>query len=169
MRTMIVATSVFFSAAIALAAEDKIDKNDKTVSFPSGKSPAVTLTVPGTAKVTTNEKGKTTIDTSKFNLYLWAPKVKTIDKAVAGIANTVKSEVVNLKIEETKTIKVAGGEAKHLIAKGNEADNNDPGTTDIVVFTCGGRVIVACIHGEEDFAPKHRQAMLDMLKTAKAP
>ena len=169
MRTMIVAAAVLLSAAVALAAENKSDKNDKTVSFPSGKRPAVTLTVPGTAKVTTNEKGKTTIDTNKFNLYLWAPKVKTVGKAVDGIANTVKSEVVNLKIGETKTIKVAGAEAKHLIATSNEADDNDPGTTDIVVFTCGGKVIVACIHGEEEFAPKHRQAMLDMLKTAKAP
>lgn len=168
MRTMIVAAAVLLSAAVALAAGDKNDKNDKSVSFPPGKKPAVTLTVPGTVKVTT-DKGKTTIDTNKFNMYLWATKAKTIDNEVKVVAKTVKSEVVNLKIEETETIKVAGADAKHLIAKSNEADDNDPGTTDIVVFTSGGKVIVACIHGEEDFAPKHRQAMLDLLKTAKAP
>ncbi len=156
---------MLFTAAIALAAEDK---NDKTVSIPPGKSPAVTLTVPKTAKVTT-DKGKTTIDTNKFNLYLWATKAKTVDNAVKNVARTVKSEVVNLKIDETKKIKVGGADAKHLIAKSNEADDNDPGTTDIVVFTSGGKVIVACIHGENDYASKHRQEMLDMLGTAKAP
>ena len=140
---------------------------DKTVSFPPGKDAAVTLTVPKTAKVTT-DNGKTTIDTSKFNLYLWlAPKAKTVDEAVAGVGDIVKSEAINLKIEETKSIKVAGADAKHLMAKSNEADDNDPGTTDIVVFTSGGKVIVACIHGENDFAVRNRQAMLDMLGTAK--
>ncbi len=177
MRTMIVAILLLFTTAIALAADKTADKapdktadktTDKTVSFPPGKNPAVTLTVPKAANVTT-DKGKTTIDTSKFNLYLWATKAKTVDNATKNVARTVKSEVVNLKIEDTKTIKVAGADAKHLIAKSNEADDNDPGTTDVVVFSSGGKVIVACIHGENDFAPKHRQAMLDMLQTAKAP
>ena len=147
--TMIVAAAAIFSAASLFAA-------DKTVSFPPGKSPAVTLTVPGTAKVTSDDKGKTTIDTSKFNLYLWSTKAKTIDNEVKAIAKTVKSEVVNLKIEKTRTIKVAGADAKHLMGKSNEADDNDPGTTDIVVFMSGGKVIVACIHGENDFAEEPR-------------
>jgi hypothetical protein len=166
MRTMIVATAVLFSAAVALSAEGK---NDKTVSFPPSKDrPALTLTVPKTAKVTTDAV-RMTIDTSKFNLYLWATKAKTVDNEVKVVAKTVKSEVVNLKIEKTRTIKVAGADAKHLMAKSNEADDNDPGTTDIVVFTSGGKVIVACIHGENDFAPKNREAMLKMIETAKAP
>jgi hypothetical protein len=159
---MIAAVAVLFSAATLLAAE-------KTVSFPPGKSPVVTFTVPGTAKVTTDDKGKTTIDTSKFNLYLWATKAKSIDNEVKAVAKTVHSEAVNLKIEKTRTIKVAGADAKHLMAKSNEADDNDPGTTDIVVFKSGGTVIVACIHGENDFAPKNREAMLKMVETAKAP
>ena len=162
MRTMIIATVVLFTGAVALA-------EDKTVSFPPGSDAVVTLAVPNAAKVTT-DNGKTTIDTNKFNLYLWlAPKAKTVDEAVSGIGEIIKSEAVDLKIQETKTIKVAGADAKHIMAKSNEADDNDPGTTDIVVFTASGKVIVACIHGENDFASRKRQEMLDMLATAKAP
>lgn len=162
MRTMIIATAVLITgAAVALA-------DDKTVSFPPGSDAVVTLTVPQAAKVTT-DNGKTTIDTNKFNLYLWlAPKAKTVDEAASGVGEIIKSEAVNLKIQETKTINLAGAAAKHIMAKSNEADDNDPGTTDIVVFTAGGKVIVACIHGENDFATRNRQAMLDTLGTAKA-
>jgi hypothetical protein len=163
MRNAILSFTVLLLTGAAALAEAK------TISFPPGKDAAVTLVVPKTAKVAT-DNGKTTIDTSKFNLYLWlAPKAKTVDEAVAGVGEIVKSEAINLKIEETKSIKVAGADAKHLMAKSNEADDNDPGTTDIVVFTSGGKVIVGCIHGENDFAVRNRQAMLDMLGTAKAP
>lgn len=162
MRTMIIATAVLITGAAALA-------EDKTVSFPPGSDALVSLTVPKAAKVTT-DNGKTTIDTNKFNLYLWlAPKAKTVDEAVPSVGEIIKSEAINLKIQETKTIKVAGADAKHIMAKSNEADDNDPGTTDIVVFTVSGKVIVACIHGENDFAARKRQEMLDMLATAKAP
>ena len=160
MRTTIIAAAVLFTAA-ALA-------EDKTIAFPSGDNAVANLTVPKAAKVT-SENGKTTVETNQFNLYLWlAPKVKTVDEAVASVGEIIKSEAINLKIGETKTIKVAGADAKHIMAKSNEADDNNPGTTDIVVFTVGGKVIVACIHGESDFAPRKRQAMLDMLATAKA-
>lgn len=161
MRTTIIAVAVLFTGAAALA-------EDKTIAFPQGDSAVVNLTVPKAAKVT-SENGKTTVDTNQFNLYLWlAPKAKTVDEMLAGVGDIIKSEAINLKIEETKTIKVAGADAKHILAKSNEADDNDPGTTDIVVFTVGRKVIVACIHGENDFAPRKRQAMLDMLATAKA-
>jgi hypothetical protein len=159
---MIFGLVLLFTSSVALA-------EDKTVSVPPTGDAAVTLNVPSTAKVTT-DKDKTTIDTNKFNLYVWlAPKAKTIDDAVADVGEIVKSEAINLKDQETKTIKVAGADAKHIMAKSNEADDNDPGTTDVVVFTVGGKVIVACIHGENEFAPKNRQRMLDILATAKAP
>ena len=162
MRTIIIATAVLFTGAVALA-------EDKSVSIPPGSDAAVTLSVPKAAKVTA-DNGKTTVDTNKFNLYLWlASKAKTVDEAVAGVGEIIKSEAINLKIQETKAIKVAGADAKHIMAKSNEADDNDPGTTDIVIFTVSGKVIVACIHGENDFASRKRQAMLDMLATAKAP
>jgi len=85
------------------------------------------------------------------------------------VGEIIKGEAVNLKIGETKTIQVAGADAKHIMAKSNEADDNDSGTTDDVVFTVGGKVIVACVHGENDAASRQRQPMLDILATAKAP
>jgi hypothetical protein len=159
---MIFGLAVLFTATFAMA-------DDKTVSVPATGDAAVSLTVPSTAKVTT-DNGMTKIDTNKFNLYVWlAPKGKTVDEAAASVGDIIKSEAINLKDLETKTIKVADADAKHIMAKSNEADDNDPGTTDVVVFTVGGKVIVACIHGENDFAPKNREGMLKVLATAKAP
>jgi len=161
MRNAILAIALLWSGA-ALAA-------DKTVSIPPSGDAAVTLTVPQAAKVTT-DSGKTTIDMSKLNVYVWlAPKAKTVDEAVAGIDEIVKSEVKDLKIGETKTIKVTDADAKQLMAKSNEADDGDAGTTGIVVFTVGGKVIVACVHGEGEAAARQLQPMLDILATAKAP
>ena len=161
MRNLLFALALPCFAAVATA-------EDKTISVPPGRDAAVTLIVPKTAKVTT-DNGKTTIDTNKVNVYLWlAPKAKTIADAVAGVGEIVKSEVKDLKIEETKTVKVADADAKDITAKSNEADDGDPGTTDIIVFTVGGKVIVACVHGEGEAAARQRQPMLDILATAKA-
>jgi len=159
---MILTIAVIFTTSAALA-------EDKTISFPSDKNVAVKLTVPKEAKVAT-ENGKMTIDTNKCNVYLWlAPKAKSVDEAVRGIDEIVKSEVKEIKVDETKTIKVAGADAKQLMAKSTEADDGDPGTSAIVVFTVGGKVIVACVHGEGEAAARQRQPMLDTLATAKAP
>ena len=69
----------------------------------------------------------------------------------------------------TEKITVAEKEAKHLKGKSVEADDHDPGTTDVIVFTVGKTVFVACVHGEGEAAAKQRQSMLDALKTIKAP
>ena len=55
------------------------------------------------------------------------------------------------------------------MGKGIEADDQDPATADVVVFTVGKTVMVACVHGEGETAVRHRQPMLDALKTVKAP
>jgi hypothetical protein len=141
---------------------------DKTVSIPA-ESPALTVAVPKTAKVTT-DGGKTMIDVSKCNVYFWvAPKAKTVDEAVANVAEIIKSELKDIAITETKSIKVAGSDAKDIMATSHEADDGDAGTTDVVVFMIGDKVIVACVHGENDAAKKQHQPLLDMLETAKAP
>ncbi len=162
MRAMTLAIAFLFTTSAVLA-------EDKTVSFPSDKDAAVKLTMPKDAKVTT-ENGKMTIDTNKCNVYLWlAPKAKKIGDAVAGIGEIVKSEVKEIKVDETKTIKLAGADAKQFMAKSTEADDGDAGTSAFVVFTVGSKVIVACVHGEGEAAARQRQPMLDILATAKAP
>jgi hypothetical protein len=166
MRNMIIAIAVLFTGTPAVAQQGAAEK---MVSIPPGRNAALSLTVPKTAKVTTDD-GKTTIDTNKCNVYLWlAPKAKTVDEAVATIGEIIKSEVKDVKIEESKTIKVAGAAAKQLMAKSVEADDGDPGTSAIVVFTAGGKVVVACVHGEGEAASRQRQPMLDILATAKTP
>ena len=162
MRTMILATALLFTAATAFA-------EDKTVAFPPGKDAVVNLTVPKAAKVTTDQ-GKTTIDTPKGNVYLWvAADAKTIDDAVKGIGKIVESEVKEIKVSETKSIKVADTDAKQLTAKTKEADDGDDGTSAFVVLKFGGKIIVACVHGEGDAATRQLPWLLEALGTAKKP
>ncbi len=162
MRTLLIAATVLFTAATAGA-------EDKTVSIPSGKKAVLNLTVPKAAKVTT-DAGKTTIDTPKGNVYLWlAPKAKTIDQAVKGIGKIVESEVKEIKVDETKAIKVADADAKQITAKTKEADDGDAGTSAFVVFKFGGKVVVGCVHGEGDAAARQLPWLLEVLGTAKAP
>ncbi len=150
--------------AAAAAAEDV-----KTVTISHQGAAVMTLSVPQSAKVTT-ENEKTVIDTKEINLYLWVvPKAKTVADAVAGLDDVIKSEVLQFKPTKTKAISVADGGAKHLMGKSIEADDHDPGTTDVVVFTVGKTVLVACVHGEGDAAARQREPMLKLLRSAKAP
>ena len=55
------------------------------------------------------------------------------------------------------------------MGRGIEADDEEPGTVDVVVFTVGKTVLVACVHGEGDTAVRQRQPMLNALKTVRAP
>ena len=165
MRTMILTICrCTFTAATALA-------EDKTVSFPPGKNAVMNLTVPKAAKVTT-DAGKTTIDTPKGNVYLWvAAKAKTVEQVVAvkAIDKIVESEVKEIKVEKADTIKVADVDAQQITAKTKEADDGDAGTSAFVVFKFGGKVIVACVHGEGEAAARQLPMMLEVLGTAKAP
>ena len=53
--------------------------------------------------------------------------------------------------------------------KGAEADDGDPGAAEVVIFTVGKHVFVACVHGEKNEAAKRSPYMLALLKSAKAP
>jgi hypothetical protein len=166
MHKLVVSATLMLTTATALAADEK---TDKAISFPPGKGAIMNLSVPKAAKVSTDQ-GKTTIDTPKGNVYLWvAPKAKTIDQAVKGIGKIVESEVKEIKVDETKTIKVAETDAKQLTAKTKEADDGDDGTSAFVVFKFGGKVVVACVHGEGEAAARQLPMMLEILGTAKKP
>jgi hypothetical protein len=178
---MIITSALLLSAATALAADET---TDKTILFPPGKDAVMILTVPKAAKITTDE-GKTTIDTPKGNVYLWvvaatdakavnnsvtvnSPNVKSEAKEIK-LNKIVESEVKEIKVDETKKIKVADADAKQLTAKTKEADDGDAGTSAFVVFKFGGKVIVACVHGEGDAASRQLPLMLEILGTAKKP
>ena len=157
-----VMTWLLLAASVCLA-------ENGTITIPVNGVPALVLTPPPAAKVTTN-KAPTEIKTKDMTLYLWAiPAAQTVDEGVAQIASVISQQVVKFAPTTTNTITVAGAVAKHLIGRGVEADDNDPGTADIVVFTTGKAIFAACVHGEANDAVREREPMLSVLKTAKAP
>lgn len=141
----------------------------KTVTITYDGAAVATIRVSQSAKVT-KVKAKTVIDTKDMVLDLWVvPKAKTVDEAIAGLDDVIKGEVLKFSATSTETTTVAANQAKHLKGKGLEADDQDPATVDIVAFTVGKTVLVACVHGEGEAAIRQRQPMLKALKTIAAP
>ncbi len=163
MKTGLCSVVVLLCAAVAWA-EDM-----KTVTISNAGAAVMTISAPQGAKVTT-DKEKTVIDTKDMVLDLWVvPKAKTVAEAIAALDDVIKSEVLKFSPASTEAITVAEAEGKHLKGKGVEADDQDPATVDVVVFTVGKTVLVACVHGEGQAAVRQRQPMLNALKTVKAP
>ena len=163
MKTGLCTFAVLAFATVA-SAEDM-----KKVTISHKGSAVMTISAPQSAKVTV-DKEKTVIDVKNMVLDLWVvPKAKTVAEAITGLDDVIKSEVLKFTAASTEPITVAGAEGKHLKGKGLEADDQDPATVDVVVFTVGKTVVVACVHGEGDAAVRRRQPMLDALKTVKAP
>ena len=149
-------------------------KNDgqqgqKEVAVTVENKPAIQMTVPKDATITT--KGdKTTIETKdlKLRMYLWrVPGAQTVDAVIPLVGTVIKSEFLEFKLESTTTLQVAGHEARHLKGKGEEADDNDPGGAEVVVFTDGTNFFAACVHGEKDHAEKQRPEFLKVLESVK--
>ena len=136
----------------------------KTVTISHEGAPVMTIRTPKSVQV------MTVIETEDMVLDLWVvPSAKTVAEAVAGLDGVIKNEVLRFAATSTETITVAGAEAKHLMGRGVEAEEEDPATVDIVVFQVGKTVLVACVHGEGDTAVRQRQPMLEALKTVKLP
>lgn len=142
---------------------------DKEITLAAGGKPAVTFRIPQEAEVTT--KGdKTSIQSKSLWIYLWrVPAAKTVAEVIPQVADLIKSEFTNFVLVETKTLTVAGHEAKHLLGKGAEADDGDPGTAEVVIVTDGSNVFAACVHGEKDEAAKERPDLLKFVGTTKTP
>lgn len=139
----------------------------KEVTIKVGGKDALGLSVPEDAKVT--EKGnQTSIVAKNVQVYVWEVKAKTVEEALPHVAEIIKSEFVKFEGKTTESLKVAGHEAKFVKGPGNEADDNDPGAAEVVVFTDGKHVYAACVHGEADHAAKQHGEFLKVLETAKA-
>ena len=140
---------------------------DKQATIAAGDAPALSLAVSKEAKVA--RKGEMTkIEAEHLWIYLWhVPNAKTVADAVSQVATIIRSEFTDFKLTDSKNLKVAGHEAKHLFGTGAEADDGDPGTAEIVIFTDGRHVFAACVHGEKDEAAKERPDLLKILKTVK--
>ncbi|HZZ44582.1 MAG TPA: hypothetical protein VFE58_16720 [Tepidisphaeraceae bacterium] len=102
----------------------------------------------------------------KNDVEIWLVSgVGTIGEAEGRIGETMKGEFKDFKPASTKEVMIAGSSAKELVGPGNEADDGDAGEADVIVFKVGGRVFVACTHGEE-LKPGAREGMMRLVKTA---
>jgi hypothetical protein len=105
-----------------------------------------------------------------MSLHVWAvPNAKTAGDAVPRAAEIIKSEFINFKTTAAMDLEIAGAPAKHVTGSGNEADDGDPGNTEVVFFAVGDRVFAACVHGEFNDASRARAPMMAVLKTAQLP
>jgi len=159
MRISLIALALVLIGSAAFA-------EDKEITVSAGDA-SLKMTVPKDTEVT-KKTGRTILHAKGLWIYLWeVAGAKTVADAVPQAGKIIKSEFVEFAVGETKTIEVAGHEAKHLTGKGAEADDNDPGSADVVIFTDGKHVFAACVHGEKDEAAKERPEFLKVLKSVK--
>ena len=149
--------------------KDNGQQHQKDIAVTVEEKPALQMTVPKDTEVTT--KGElTTIQTKdlKLRIYLWrVPTAKTVADVMPRVGAVIKSEFLEFVVESTENLQVAGHAAKHLKGKGEEADDNDPGAAEVVVFTDGTNVYAACVHGEKDHAARERPEFLKVLESIK--
>ena len=145
----------------------RADETNLTITV--GNAPALVLTATAPVKVSTT-KDMTEIHNKTLTLQIWhIPSAKTVDEGIAQIGEVIKAEVLKFAPTTTNALTVAGAPAKHLIGRGIEADDNDPATVDVVVFSAGKNIFAACVHGEGNEAAAERAPMLAVLKTVKTP
>ena len=159
-------TLLLLAAATALSSASFAE--DKEITIDAAGVPALKLSVPKEAEVTTKGE-KTTVQVKTLFIYIWrVSAAKSVSAAVSDAGEIIKGEFVKFAAQSKETIKVLGHDATHLKGKGEEADDNDPGTADVVLFTDGKNVWAACVHGERDQAVKERPELLKALASAKA-
>ncbi len=162
MKTLSAFLSIAFLTATGFA-------EDKEITILADAKPAMKLKIPKDAEVIA-KPFKTTIRAKDLRIYIWhVPPAKTVADVIPAVGEEIKSEFLSYVVATTETIKVAGEPAKYLKGKGEEADDNDPGTADVVIFSVGKNIFVACVHGEHEEAAKERPAFLKVLESVAAP
>lgn len=162
MRTSLLALSLALLTTTVFA-------ENKEIEIRAEGKEAFKLSVEKDAKITVKGE-KTTIQAPHHQIYVWqVPGAKSVDAVVARAGEVIKSEFVKYAVKSNDAIKVVGHEARHLKGTGEEADDNDPGTAEVVIFAEGQNVFAACVHGERDEAARQRPELLKVLGTIKAP
>jgi hypothetical protein len=139
----------------------------KPCAMQSGGRDVLHLTIPADAPTTPGD-GTLTVMSRDGYVEFWLTDAHTVDEAAARAGQIIVSEFKDLKVTTTTDLSVAGSPAKRLGGTGVEADDGDPGMADVVVFKAGGRVFVACTHGES-MRKSAQRLMMDMVQSAKAP
>ncbi|HWB20193.1 MAG TPA: hypothetical protein VG711_07835 [Phycisphaerales bacterium] len=128
----------------------------------------LTIPDPGNAKCTVKD-GFLYITSHYHNIEIWyVPDAHTIDQGVSHIATQITSEFTDFKATKASSLTVAGEPATRVTGTGEEADDGDPGTADVIVFQVANRIFIACTHGE-DLDPKAQELLGALVMTAKAP
>ena len=162
MRTLIVGL-LFGGITVAAYAQEK----PLTVS--ADGAPALVLQIAQGAKVTVTGE-HTVVQATNLTLHLWPVSgVQSPSEALPRVPELIKGEFINYKPSATNDLTIAGVPAKHVLGKGNEADDGDPGGAEVVLFAVGKHVFAACVHGEFDDAARASKPMMAVLQTAKAP
>src|SRR5258706_4073065 len=92
-------TSLIFALLSSAALPEDIQ-----ITIEAGGKPALQLTVPADAKITTKGE-KTFIQSNSVAVYLWhLPKAKSVADAAAQAVDIIKSEFLGLNDGETKNI-----------------------------------------------------------------
>ena len=179
MRTLTIHLSLAFLAVLAVSCSTPPEPS-ATKPDGSGEKTAAVLTSDGKAVLRlTLPPGTQTFDKDEMltvaqgqghcRFYLWPVKnARTLEDAVPRVAELIRSEFIEFKPAGTKDLTVAGAPARQVSGSGKEADDGDPGLAEVVLFTAGGHVFAACVHGEE-LLPAARDLMMAAIQTAKAP
>jgi hypothetical protein len=149
--------------------EGEVAPAENGPSATEGGMAGITLEVPS-PWVARSEGNETTFwrpEGWHFTLYV-LPAGKSAEDAVDEVAEIIADKVTDFKVTETADVAVAGRPAKRLVGTGVEADDGDPSNAEVYVFSLGGRVRVACVHGEGDAREKLRPMALGVLEQAKA-
>lgn len=128
------------------------------------------LSPPTDANVTVAD-GACHIKSPDGYLDAWLAKgAKSLDEAVGLVPTTIASEFKGFK--QTASHPFPGGPggapAVRLAGSGVEADDNDPGTADVIVFQAGPRYFIACTHGES-LRPTTQALLVKLVQTAAVP
>jgi hypothetical protein len=120
---------------------------DTSVTLSVDGKPALALTAPAAAKVTSSN-GYVNIRTTNMSLHVWAvPKAATAKDALPRAAELIKSEFIKFKTNGVKDMVIAGAPAKHVTGSGNEADDGDPGNAEVVLFVVGAMCLPGACMG----------------------
>lgn len=126
------------------------------------------VTPPGGAKCTPGE-GRLHFGSRDGSVDVWlAPGARTVDDAKPRVAQIISPEFEGFKPTETAQASVAGSAAVRVLGSGVEADDSDPGTADVVIFSVAGHVFIACTHGEA-LSSSARQMLVTVVQSAQAP
>lgn len=162
MRPPHLVLTLLFLASAAVA-------QNQSVTLEAGGRPALKLSMPSDAKISVTGD-KTALVGAHLQIYVWAlPEAKTVAEVVPQAGEVIKTEFVKLAVTGKETLQVLGHEATDLKGTGEEADDNDPGTAEVVIFTDGERVFAACVHGEKDAAAKQHPEFLKVLESLQKP